>query len=73
MFSIIIYSVGLIRVCMVRVYVPRSKFKIIRKKPRYARKASQSKHTISYTASTNNPKNLRLIKARKGNQVVYDK
>jgi len=57
---------------MAIVYVPKSKYKIFRKKPSYAKPSGNLMHYRTFTYTTNNPKRLRGIVAKKGSVIRYD-
>lgn len=57
---------------MVLIFVDRKKFKIFKKKPRYAINTGETKNVKTFKYSTNNPEGLRGIKAKKGNSLRYE-
>ena len=57
---------------MAVVYVKKSKFKIFRAKPKYAKLKSQTLRLKFFTYTTNNPKNLIGVVAKKGNSLRYE-
>jgi len=57
---------------MVTIYVDKKKFKIFKKKPLYAINTGETKNVKTFKYSTNNPKRLRGIRAKKGNALRYE-
>jgi len=56
---------------MAIVFVPKSKFKIFRKKPFYGKPGSVLSHFRTFTYTTNNPKRLVGVVAKKGSVIRY--
>jgi hypothetical protein len=56
---------------MATIEVPKSKFKIFRKKPSYGKYVGETANMKTFTYTTNNPKGLRGVVPKKGVRIIY--
>ena len=57
---------------MAVIYVPKSRFKIFKKKPKEAKLSGETKNAKTFRFTTNNPKRKTGIVAKKGNILRYE-